>query len=575
MLIPNSAAVEALAMEGGFPALVLPDGRKLERPSREWTLHNLRWRWLLDSYEGGEAYRTAVYGVDLHGMPVRNLIRHKREYPDPVAQDAGYSVNTGRPRGTDQANQATDDDYELRRARTPIPTFTSEAIGEHTSKIYNQEVKRAGPPKLEDWWEDVDGSGVSMDQFMADTVSHLLLLFGQLDVIVEHPPAPEGEEIATQADVIRLGLDKCVASYILPVNIPWWKVDRRGRYVECLVREVGDDDVRFRHWDSASWTLYDCEGKRIGDAAHDYGRVPIVRCFDHRRPSCRFVGRPRYEAIAEIQREYYNRDSELILSDTTQAHPLLQGPEDFIKADGTIPVGPNWLLPKKKNTQGGSATYEGFDVVPFPKDGAESIRLNKSDLRDAADRSACLTKPAGAAGTTGQTVGQSGVSKRLDQSTGNELLGKIAKTLQRAEETISELAAVVLGVAIDPGGESEDANKIKIQYPGEFDLYTADELMVMAQSFVLIASQVGNLPVAEKALLSRIERMMLPGMDDEEYDAMDKEIDEHLEEKAQEKAQQRESTAAAASAPDDPAATDPNNDPAGTSAPDDQPDEGD
>ena len=62
-----------------MPRLRLPDGRLLERPNPEWTIQQLRWRWLVDSWEGGEAYRMAVYGFDLKGMPVRNLIRHKRE----------------------------------------------------------------------------------------------------------------------------------------------------------------------------------------------------------------------------------------------------------------------------------------------------------------------------------------------------------------------------------------------------------------------------------------------------------------------------------------------------------------
>ncbi len=181
-----------------------------------------------------------------------------------------------------------------------------------------------------------------------------------------------------------------------------------------------------------------------GPVDHPFGRVPIVRLFDRRRPRFRNIGLPRYEAIAELQREYYNRDSELILSDTTQAHPLLQGPEDYVQADGTVPIGPNWLLPKKKNSNGASTTYEGFDVVQFPKEGADSIRLNKADLRDAADRAALLLKPAGAGGTTGLTVAQSGISKRLDQAAGNDLLSKIAAMLGRAEEQIAELALLVL-----------------------------------------------------------------------------------------------------------------------------------
>ena len=196
-----------------------------------------------------------------------------------------------------------------------------------------------------------------------------------------------------------------------------------------------------------------------------FGRVPIVRLFDRRRPRSRNIGLPRYESIAELQREYYNRDSELILSDTTQAHPLLQGPEDYVQADGTVPVGPNWLLPKKKNQSGAAATYEGFDVIQFPKEGAESIRLNKADLRDAADRAALLLKPAGAAGTAGSTVAQSGLAKRLDQAAGNDLLSKIAATLGRAEEQIAELALMVL----DDGIRRPDQQAVLIHYPTEFD----------------------------------------------------------------------------------------------------------
>ncbi len=127
-------------------------------------------------------------------------------------------------------------------------------------------------------------------------------------------------------------------------------------------------EERYRYWTDDESTLYDPDGTVLSVTPHPFGRVPIVRVFDRRKPRCKNIGQPRYEGVAERQREYYNRDSELILSDTTQAHPLLQGPEDFVQADGTIPIGPSWLLPKKKNTQGGATTYEGFDVVEFPKE---------------------------------------------------------------------------------------------------------------------------------------------------------------------------------------------------------------
>jgi hypothetical protein len=527
-LSPNSAALAYLGALAGLPRLQLPDGRAIDRPHPEWLVQQLRWRWLLDSWEGGEAYRTAVYGFDLHGVPVRNLIRHKREYPSSF--DASYSMQTGRPQGTDQANQATDDDYELRRARTPVPTFVSEAVEAHLARIYSREVDREGPDRLTSWWKDVDGRGTSIDQWMSGTIAPLLLVLGQLDVIVDHPPLPEGEEVRSRADEVRLGLDRVVASYILPENMVWWRLDRLGAYCECLVREVRDDGhVLWRFWDARSWTLFGESGKlEAGPVAHHFGRVPIIRLFDRKRPRQRNIGLPRYEAIAELQREYYNRDSELILSDTTQAHPLLQGPEDYVQPDGTVPIGPNWLLPKKKNTGGGGTSYEGFDVVQFPKDGAESIRLNKADLRDAADRAALLLKPAGAGGSTGMTVAQTGISKRLDQAAGNDLLGKIALMLGRAERQIAELALLVL----DDGETRADSREIKVHYPTQFDLFTAEELARTIAQFQSILAAAGNAPDTEGELLRKLLRLMLPGLEDDDYAGFDAEIAAYLDARA-------------------------------------------
>jgi hypothetical protein len=75
---------------------------------------------MLDSLEGGERYRRAIYGYDTRGLPIRNLIRHKREYPDPrelLNDGAGllgqfvYSGRGSEELGTDPAVLASDDDF--------------------------------------------------------------------------------------------------------------------------------------------------------------------------------------------------------------------------------------------------------------------------------------------------------------------------------------------------------------------------------------------------------------------------------------------------------------------------------
>jgi hypothetical protein len=239
------------------------DGKLVvQRRHVEWLEHQIRWRWLLDSFEGGDRYRNAVYGSDRRGLPARNLFRHKREYPDPQmypnvyqgfagflgsvnaqTQDVGYGPYPGML-GADPAATAQDDDYELRRARTPVPEFVAEAVEIHLSKVYDQEVSRQAPPDITSWWEDVDGKGTPIDDWMRETCAPLLLVLGCLDVCLDHPQAPPGEKIKTRADELRLGLDRCVASIILPQNMVWYRTDAAGRYLECLVREYMDPSDR-------------------------------------------------------------------------------------------------------------------------------------------------------------------------------------------------------------------------------------------------------------------------------------------------------------------------------------------
>jgi hypothetical protein len=490
----------------------------IERRHPEWTEHQVRWRWLLDSLEGGNRYRDAVYGVDRHGIPIRNLVRHKREYPDP----RDVSADTARW-AIDSWQSATDDDYELRRARTPVPTFVAEASDAHLGRIYRGEIEREGPDLLKEWWGNVDGKGSSVDTWMQDAVAAIMLVTGQVDILIDHPSPPDGEVVTTKADVLRLGLSDAIASYILPENMVWWTLNRDGSYRECLVREADEhkpNEYRFRYWTETGSTLLGRNGEVISERPHAFGRVPIIRVFARKKPRCCNVGMSRYEGIAERQREFYNRDSELILSDTTQAHPLLQGPEDYVQGDGTIPIGPSWLLPKKKSNSGGSTSYEGFDVVEFPKDGAESIRANLDRLRDDVDRDAHLTKPPGTNGAG--TVGQSGVSKRLDSQTANDVLGRIAAALQHAERQIACLAWCVLN---DGKVTPADEESIGICYPREYDLFNATELGTAIADFQATLAASGGAPETEGTLLCRLVRLMLPGLEDDEYEEIEAEIE--------------------------------------------------
>ena len=584
MGLPNSATADTASESKDRKTKQTPGAEVVTRRHSDWREYRVRWQFLLDSFEGGERYRNAVYGRDRRGLPVRNLQRHKREYPDlaenPNAMVGGsLGLTSSLPAeiaygsfpgllGADPNATAADDDYELRRSRTPPPEWVGECVEIHLGEVYDQEVTRDGPPELADpvtgWWADVDGRGTSIDDWMVNTIAPLLLVLGQLDVLLDAPPLPDGESVRTLADVKRLGLDRCVASYILPENMLWYSIDRAWRYKECVVQEFVDpsqwkelsagadpkaaanwarDHVLFRHWTAEQSCLYRYDGTPVEPPRpHPYGRVPIVRLFDRKKHRSAMVGKSRYEYVAELQREYYNRSSELILSDVLQAHPLLSGPEESCKPDGTLSIGPGFVLPKKHDTSTGAGGYEGWEYVGPSKDPADSIRKNMQMLEDAKDRAACLTKPAGAAGTGRGTVGQSGISKRLDHKTGNKLLSKIAAALAKAERDLAEYAVTVcLGRPIT----RDDLDDLKVAYPARFDLFSLDELAAGITDLQTLVSGVGELPQAETLLISSLEKQLLPGLGDEEYQALDLEVDEMVQAKNQRKEQAREALGAA------------------------------
>lgn len=517
----------------------------LKRRHPEHTENHIRWRWLLDTLEGGERYRQAIYGMDTKGLPVRNMIRHKREYPDPRETAAGMTANLGTPgpgsAGADPAATATDDDYEMRRAQTPVPTMFTDAIESHLSHIYSQDVDRKGPDDLMKWWDDVDGTGSTFGEWMTDTVAPMLMALGQVDVYMDHPAAPKGVKIETQADAKLHEVDRCIASIILSENVVDWTLTPIGRqYETCLVREwpdgsepppqaawVGDEyggtrKPNLRRWTETDSTLYDCQGEVISRTPHGFGRVPIIRLFDRRKVRLGNVGQSRYEPIAELVRSYYNRDSELILSDSTQAHPQMQGPEDFINDDGAIPIGPGYLLPMKKNVSDGAATYQGFSVIDFPKGAAESIRKNKSDIIDQVDRAAKLTKPAGSTGNS--TVSQSGVSKAMDKDDGSVYLGKLTRTLCKAEKAINALALCVLR-----DGDVPDGVGSEVIYPCDFDLYSLSELLAAAEGLTAYLETTGKCPELELTFAMKMVMESLPGLPVDAYDRIKAEIKAHID----------------------------------------------
>jgi hypothetical protein len=73
---------------------------------------------------------------------------------------------------------------------------------------------------------------------------------------------------------------------------------------------------------------------------------------------------------------------------------------------------------------------------------------------------------------------------------------------------------------------------IRIHYPTQFDLFTAEELAQTITQFQAILAAAGHLPETESELLRKLVRLMLPGLQDEEYAEFDAEIEDYLDARA-------------------------------------------
>lgn len=553
------------------------DGEEIiARRHPEWLEEQVGWRQKMDSYEGGNRYRGAVYGPDRKGLPIRNLFRHRRETPDPgqypaiyqgfagfmgmasaKTQDVGYGPFPGMI-GADPGATAQDDDYEMRRSRTPVPEFVAECVDIHLGKIFDQEVSRNGPDELEEWWRDIDDRGTPIDDWVKETLAPQLLVMGCLDLCFDHPRLPEGvDEAKSLREVNDMGLNKVCVSIILPINMVWWKLDTAGRYEECLVREyvdpsnrkdydengkpidpedpgdLGDqwrrDYLQYRFWRTKDGqcisVLYNYDGsEELERIEHPYPCVPIVRLVDQPKHRCPHVGKSRYEAICEYQREFYNRDSELIMSDTLQSSPLLMGPEEVCKSDQTMSIGPDYLLPIILDSNGNRVEWK---YISPDKDPAESIRRNKQDIVDLKDRHACLEPPPGQMGKA-SVQPQSGIARQMSTINGNKLLGSIAKSLAKAERFIAEYFLL----CFHNQRPTKDLRKqVMINYPARFELFGAMELSQMLMQFQanLQGLALTGCPLSQAIWLKEMIRQALVGLTDDQYRYIDAEVDAYVQ----------------------------------------------
>jgi len=379
-----------------------------------------RWQYLLDSYQGGDSYRSGSY-----------LQRYQLE---------------------------SDNDYQLRLKNTPLDNQVKSLISLYVSFLFRQEPQREfGSLEnnfiVADMLEDADLDGRSMNAFMKD-VAIWAGVFGHVWVCVAQPNVGA----VTLADQQALGARPYLGVYTPLVVTDWtWTQQPNGSYQLTyikLVEEINDTFSIVKEWtqETITSTTINVTKKVATDVVYELnqlGRLPFVCVYAERSP-VRGLGTSLVEDIADQQRMIYNELSEVYDSIRLDTHPSL-----VTTADTNVGTGAGALIHMPENLDPALKPY----VLQFQGAAISSIYDSINNRKKMIDAMGNV----GSVRAT-ETTSMSGIAIETEFQLLNARLSSIADNLELGEEQIWQEIAQYLSNTWD--GE--------IDYPDNFALRNVD-----------------------------------------------------------------------------------------------------
>jgi hypothetical protein len=425
-----------------------------------YTTYQEIWRYLMESYIGGEEYRRAGH-----------LIRYQLE---------------------------TEREYAARLYATPLDNHCQAVISVYNSFLFRDDPHRElgtleGQPDVASFLEDADFDGRSLCNFMKD-VSTWASVLGHCWVMVVKPNLGQ----TTRAEELALGIRPYV-SYLTPtVVLDWrWERDAIGRYILTYFKylEENTNNVSVvKEWTptTITTTYVDKENEVFTDVVQEQnmlGKIPAV-CVYNKKGVQRGTGISDIHDIADAQKFIYNCNSEIMQSIQMDTHPsLVATPET------NVGTGSGALIHMPENLDPALRPY----LLEFSGAGIDKILSAIKQKEEAIDSIANI----GSIRAT-ESRRMSGVAQQQEFELLNARLSEKADNLELAEEQIWKLFAEYVGFTWTG----------KIEYPGSFNIRdTADEI----QQLKIAADTVGDDPVARGAIVDAVLEWLDVDRDDMEF----------------------------------------------------------
>lgn len=375
-----------------------------------------RWEYLLESYIGGDEYRKAGH-----------LTRYQLE---------------------------SDAEYEARLRETPLENHCASVISVYNSFLFRTQPTReygsiTNLPELEDFLQDADFDGRSLNAFMKDAETWASV-FGHAWIILAQPDVGA----MNKAEQLTMGV-RPYASVLTPlVVLDWrWSRNRSGRYTLEYMKYLEDvnGDIRtVKEWykDTIVTTVVDLEANEVTEIYEEpnqLGVIPAV-CMYNKRSTVRGIGVSDITDIADVQRYIYNATSECAQSIRLDSHPSL------VKTEETnAGIGAGSLIHMPENLDPGLKPY----LLEFNGASVQSIHQSIAHAIESIDKMANT----GAIRST-EARRMSGVAQEQEFQLLNARLSEKADAIELAEEQMWKIWCRYLGYSWDGS----------IDYPGSFNI---------------------------------------------------------------------------------------------------------
>lgn len=375
-----------------------------------------QWKYLLESYLGGSDYRRA-----------NHLTRYQLE---------------------------TDAEYAARLRATPLDNHCRSVISVYNSFLFREEPDRdfgsiSNVPELEDYLNDADLDGRSLDAFMKD-VATWASVFGHAWIIMTKPNIGA----ITRADEVAAGVRPYVNVLTPLVVLDWnWNRGANGRYeldYFKYIEDINGEVQTIKEWtlDTITTSIVDNDKKEIRSQTEEInglGRIPAVIAYNS-RSIVRGLGVSDIADIADAQRFIYNATSECEQSIRLDSHPsLVKTPET------EAGIGAGSLIHMPENLDPGLKPY----LLEFSGAEVGAILNSIKHTIDSIDK---MANTGSVRMTESRTM--SGVAMETEFQLLNARLSEKADNLELCEEQMWTIWCDYMGYTWD--GE--------VEYPGSFNL---------------------------------------------------------------------------------------------------------